>query len=60
MTLSFRNHWHEADFISNEFVDAVILHSSIVVFEHIFTEVVSVFAHNVGTINRKTMHSTLN
>ena len=56
MTLSFRNHWHEVMVASNELVDAVILHSSIVVFEHISSEMVLMLANNVGTINRKTIH----
>ena len=40
-------------FASNELVDAVILHSSIVVFEHISSEMVLMLANNVGTINSK-------
>ena len=40
-------------FALNEFVVAVILHSSIVVFEHISSEIVSMLANKVGTIRTK-------
>ena len=45
-------------FASNELADGVIIHNSIVVFEHNLSEVVLMLANNVGTINRKTIHST--
>ena len=45
-------------FASNELVDAVILHSSILVFEHISSEVVLMLANNVGTVSREIIHST--
>ena len=40
-------------FASNEFVDAIIWHNSVVVWEHIFSELVSIVSNNVGSINRK-------
>ena len=40
-------------FASNEFVDAIIWHNSVVVLEHIFSELVSIVSNNVVSINRK-------